>query len=350
MGQTVLIIEDDSRSARLAELILKAEGYQVVIAPNGLQGLKIAIHTPPNLILLDLMLPGLDGFEVLNKLRAAPQTASVPIVILSAKSGHDDKETAGKIGADAYLVKPYGKAKLLEVVRSLLSGESEKAVMHGHGVLFLGPHGNEAAQVALYTGLALVDKGETATVVDLRPFSVEHSLLLDVSPRSAPVSLSDAETVRRLEDFVSRHPGGLRLLNNLEGNGDAGQLTPTDARTVLNLLLPQGGFVFLDTPLYPADILRHTADRCDLVLLVVRGDPTSLAAARPALTLMERAGVKTEQINIVLVGLSEADLGQAALGTVPDGAAPDDPAFQTLADRLESLKQPAPQGGERDVI
>jgi CheY-like chemotaxis protein len=317
MGQTVLIIEDDPWSARLAELILEAEGYQVVIAPNGLQGLKIATHTPPNLILLDLMLPGLDGFEVLNRLRATPQTAAVPIVIVSAKSGLD---------------------------------EELMATSRGHGVLLLGPHGNEATQVALYTGLALVDRGETATVVDLRPFSVEHSLLLDVSPRSAPVSLSDAETVGKLSEFVSRHPGGLYLLNNLEGNGEAGQLTPEDARTVLNLLLTGGGFVLLDTPLYPADILRHTADRCDLVLLVVRGNPASLAAARSALTLMERAGVKIERISMVLVGLSETDLGQAVLGTVPAGAASDDPAFQTLADRLESLKLPAPKGGERDVI
>jgi DNA-binding response OmpR family regulator len=349
MGQTVLIIEDDPWSARLAELILEAEGYQVVIAPNGLQGLKIATHTPPNLILLDLMLPGLDGFEVLNRLRATPQTAAVPIVIVSAKSGLDDKETASKIGADAYFLKPYNKADLLKVVHSLLD-EELMATSRGHGVLLLGPHGNEATQVALYTGLALVDRGETATVVDLRPFSVEHSLLLDVSPRSAPVSLSDAETVGKLSEFVSRHPGGLYLLNNLEGNGEAGQLTPEDARTVLNLLLTGGGFVLLDTPLYPADILRHTADRCDLVLLVVRGNPASLAAARSALTLMERAGVKIERISMVLVGLSETDLGQAVLGTVPAGAASDDPAFQTLADRLESLKLPAPKGGERDVI
>lgn len=349
MDRTVLVIEDDPPSARLAELILKAEGYQVVTALNGLQGLKIATHTPPNLILLDLMLPGLDGFEVLSRLRATPQTAAVPIVIISSKSGHDDKETASKIGADAFLVKPYRKAELSEVVRSLLSGESEKAVMQGHGVLFLGPHGNEATQVALYTGLALVDKGEIATVVDLRPFSVEHSLLLGVSPRSAPVSLSNTETVRKLGDFVSQHPGGLCLLNNLEGNGEAGQLTPEDARTVLNLLLPQGGFVFLDTPLYPADILQHTADLCDLVLLVVRGDLASLAAARSALKLMERAGVKTERISMVLVGLSEADLGQAVLGTVPAGAGPDDPAFRVLADQLERLKQPSSEGNERHV-
>ena len=101
MARTVLVIEDDPASARLAKLILGSEGYQTVVASNGLQGFKMAQADPPNLILLDLMLPGQDGFEVLHCLRAEPRTADVPVVILSAKAHPTDKRWADRLGADA---------------------------------------------------------------------------------------------------------------------------------------------------------------------------------------------------------------------------------------------------------
>jgi CheY-like chemotaxis protein len=343
MAQTILVIEDDPLSARLADLVLGSEGYHVIIAQNGLLGLKAARETPPDLVLLDLMLPGLDGFEVLNRMRADPQTADVRVVIVSSKSQPADKETATKIGADAYLTKPYRKGELLDMVRSLLSEAPEKAkVAQGIGVLFVGARGDEATRVALHTGLALVSEGGAATVVDLRPFSVEHAALLDVVPRSAPASLADGATVAQLHGLTVQHSGGLHLLNNLEGSGDAGQPTSKDAETAIDALLAGEGFVLIDLPLYPADVLQHVAGLCALVVLVTRGDTVSLAAARSALTLMDRAGVGMGRIGVVFVGAPEAgaaELGPDVLGTVSAEASPDDPAFQDLAGRLQSLRQ-----------
>jgi two-component system cell cycle response regulator len=121
MERTILLIEDDPLSARLVDLILKSEGHRVIMAQNGFQGLKIAQGTPLDLVLLDLMLPGMDGFEVLRKLRADPKTAQVKVVIVSAKSQPADKEKAAELGIDYYLTKPYRKVELLDVVRSLLN-------------------------------------------------------------------------------------------------------------------------------------------------------------------------------------------------------------------------------------
>jgi CheY-like chemotaxis protein len=117
---TILLMEDDPLSASVVELTLSSEGYRVLTAPNGLQGLKMAIADCPDLILLDLMLPGMDGFEVLNSLRADPKTASVPVAIMSAKGQPEDRRIADKLGADAYLLKAYEKDELLELVQSLL--------------------------------------------------------------------------------------------------------------------------------------------------------------------------------------------------------------------------------------
>jgi two-component system cell cycle response regulator len=121
MERTILLIEDDPLSARLVDLILKSEGHRVIMVQDGLQGLDVAQSTALDLILLDLMLPGIDGFEVLRRLRADPKTADVKVAVVSAKSQPADKEKADELGVDFYLTKPYRKVELLEVVRSLLS-------------------------------------------------------------------------------------------------------------------------------------------------------------------------------------------------------------------------------------
>jgi two-component system cell cycle response regulator len=121
MERTILLIEDDPLSARLVDLILKSEGHQVIMVQDGLRGLEIAQKASLDLILLDLMLPGIDGFEVLRRLRADPKTANLKVVVVSAKSQPADKEKAAELGIDHYLTKPYRKIELLEVVRSLLS-------------------------------------------------------------------------------------------------------------------------------------------------------------------------------------------------------------------------------------
>jgi CheY-like chemotaxis protein len=108
---TILLIEDDALSASVVELTLNSEGYRVLTAPNGLQGLKMAKANLPDLILLDLMLPGMDGFEVLSELRADPKTASVPVAIISAKGQAEDRQLADRLGADAYLPKAYERGR-----------------------------------------------------------------------------------------------------------------------------------------------------------------------------------------------------------------------------------------------
>ena len=344
MEPTILVVEDNLLSAKLLEHQLKRDGYRVLIASNGFQGLKMAQANFPDLILLDLMLPGLDGFEVLNRLRADPQTADVPVVIVSAKSQPDDRQMAARIGANAYLPRPSSRAELLAVVGSLLSERRARAASRGTCVLLTSPHGDEATSVALYVGLALVSKGERATVVDFRPFSIAHSLLLNVSPRPDLASLSDPETANRLADLTVQHPSGLRLLNNLEGSGEAGQLSPTDVQAAIDVLLDKGGIVLADIPLYPADVLRQAVGVCAQILLVTRSDLASLRATHSALTMMQRAGVDAERIGIVAIGPLAPDerhvIGSdlLVLDTLPAEAGPDDPAFHALAERLLKLK------------
>ncbi len=338
---TILVIEDNPLAADLIGYQLGREEYDIRVALNGVEGLNMARANPPDLILLDLMLPGLDGFEVLNRLRADPRTADVPVVIVSAKSQPTDKQMAARVGADAYLTKTYRRAELQQVVRSMLRRRSGEEVLRGTCVGLIAPHGGQAARVALYTGLALTGQGRATTVVDLRPFSIAHSLMLDVPPRPDLASFSDPGTASRLSGLTVQHSSGLRLLNNLAGSGEAGQFTTGDVLAMISALLRTEGFVLADAPIYPVDVLRQVAHHCALVLLVTPGDTASLRAARSALAMIQQAHVDTDRLGLVLLGQPseepDAVLGQPVLGVLPPEAEAGDPAFHALAGRLLSL-------------
>jgi two-component system alkaline phosphatase synthesis response regulator PhoP len=104
--------------------MIEKEGYIVVTASNGLTGLRMVTEEKPDLLILDVMLPGLDGFEICSRLRQEPGNASLPVIMLSAKGQEADKTTGLKVGANEYLTKPVDRAVLLEKMTSLLARES----------------------------------------------------------------------------------------------------------------------------------------------------------------------------------------------------------------------------------
>ncbi len=121
MPAKILIIEDDPSALRFAQYALEQEGYQVLTAANGLEGLRKAQEEEPDLIILDIMLPGMDGFQLCRRLRAAEATAKLPILMLSAKARESDRDTGLKLGAHEYLTKPASPAQLVAGVTRLLA-------------------------------------------------------------------------------------------------------------------------------------------------------------------------------------------------------------------------------------
>ena len=127
MNKKILVIEDDPNALRLIRYALEQEGYQVLSAENGLEGVKKAQDDHPDLVVLDIMLPGLDGYEVCHKLRQKPETAALPVLMLSAKARQDDKDIGLKMGADDYLAKPADPATMVEKVKALLNERGQAA-------------------------------------------------------------------------------------------------------------------------------------------------------------------------------------------------------------------------------
>ena len=117
MAKTVLIVEDDSNIAELLRLYLEKEGYRVVTATDGNQGVDLFRSVEPDLVLLDLMLPGLDGWGVCRSIR---QTAQTPIIMLTAKGETVDKVAGLKMGADDYITKPFEMKEVLARIEAVL--------------------------------------------------------------------------------------------------------------------------------------------------------------------------------------------------------------------------------------
>jgi DNA-binding response OmpR family regulator len=120
IAKKILIVEDDPSFSRAINHIIQKEGYDVITAANGMSGLRMAQEEKPDLLILDVMLPGLDGIEICHRLRQNPPTATLPIIMLSAKGQEADRTTGLKVGANEYLTKPIDRALLLEKVTSLL--------------------------------------------------------------------------------------------------------------------------------------------------------------------------------------------------------------------------------------
>jgi two-component system response regulator MprA len=113
----ILVVEDDVRLAATLERVLEAEGHEVELAGDGMEALRMARERPPDLVVLDVMLPGLDGIGVCRRLRA---TAQFPILLLTALGGTEERVRGLDSGADDYLVKPFAYQELLARVRALL--------------------------------------------------------------------------------------------------------------------------------------------------------------------------------------------------------------------------------------
>ena len=118
MSATILIVEDEHAVARGIQYALQQEGYTVALARSGEEGLEIAVGQAPDLVVLDVRLPGIDGFEVLRRLRAAGSKA--PVLMLTARDDEVDKVIGLELGADDYVTKPFGLRELLSRVRALL--------------------------------------------------------------------------------------------------------------------------------------------------------------------------------------------------------------------------------------
>ncbi|MBI4801595.1 MAG: response regulator transcription factor [Elusimicrobia bacterium] len=120
MNEKILVIEDEKDIAGMIDYNLKKEGYRTVLTHDGLSGAAAALRERPDIIILDLLLPGMDGLEVCRRIKMDVRTVSIPIIMLTAKGEESDKVAGLELGADDYVTKPFSVKELLARVRAVL--------------------------------------------------------------------------------------------------------------------------------------------------------------------------------------------------------------------------------------
>jgi len=123
MSHVILVVEDNERNLKLLHDVLEYAGYDVRVARTAEDGIALAVSEPPDLVLMDLQLPGIDGTEALRRLRESPRTADIPVVAVTAQAMKQDRERILQAGFDGYLEKPISVREFPDQVRSFLPDE-----------------------------------------------------------------------------------------------------------------------------------------------------------------------------------------------------------------------------------
>jgi DNA-binding response OmpR family regulator len=241
MPEKILIIDDDLDTLRLVGLMLQKQGYQIVAASSGSQGLELAVSELPDLILLDVMMPGMDGYEVARRLRSSDQTVNIPIMMFTAKSQLDDKVTGFEAGADDYLTKPTHPTELQAHVKALLARSSKNKVNPPTGPVdepayvigVLAARGGLGV-TSVAANLAASLQKKTSVNIILAEFRPGHGTLcfdLNLAKASGLTELLNTQPteIRRslVTDKLIRHPSGMDIL--------AASSQPKDASLLNNI-------------------------------------------------------------------------------------------------------------------
>ncbi|MEW5784359.1 MAG: response regulator transcription factor [Bacillota bacterium] len=169
-SRIVLVVDDEPDLVKLLKFNLEKEGYSVHTAASGSEAIAAALHSPPDLIILDVMLPEMDGLDVCRRLRSIEQTAAVPILMLSARREELDRVLGLEMGADDYVVKPFSVRELVARVRAMLRRQDRKAVTGVEEVLVVN-------DVTLYPERhQVVVRGE-ACLLTFKEFSLLYLLM-----------------------------------------------------------------------------------------------------------------------------------------------------------------------------
>ncbi len=311
MAEKILIVDDDTDTLRLVGLMLQRQGYEVVAASNGPQALQKAEEEEPDLILLDVMMPGMDGYEVARRLRANPITANTPILMFTAKSQIDDKLVGFESGADDYLTKPTHPAELQAHVRALLARSSreqkKKSTTTATVIGAMAARGGlGVTTIAANLGAALY-KAEISEVIiaEMMPGNGTLGLELGFEDRSGLsrlLSLPPQEITRqKVFESLVRHPSGIKFLLASERPSEKVLIAKVDQFVaIVARLITLAHFVILDLGNDLLPFVQKILPLCHHLLVVTEPSPNAVIQTRALVEDLRGLGVKEETIKLVL--------------------------------------------------
>ena len=324
MVDKILIADDDPETLRLVSLMLQRQGYQIVTASNGNQTLGMARTELPDLIILDVMMPDMDGYEVARQLRKQPDTSNIPILMFTAKSQVEDKVTGYESGADDYLTKPVHPAELQAHIRSLLSRAKSRApasVERGHMVGILAAKGGVGASTrALNLAIAFARRTKKDVVAaELKPGQGTWGVELGLTESQGLANLlrlKPAEiTSTTVDNPLVRTQYGIRLLLASAKLSDAETTTSLpQMELVLQHLVTLSQYIFLDIGTTSMPGMDLVLKLCNEVFLVTEGQPTSIQRARLLINDLGNYGFgKAKLLNLTIINRVRSDIQMNAV-------------------------------------
>lgn len=329
MAEKILVVDDDLDTLKLVGMMLERQGYGILAASSGQQALSVARSEKPDLIVLDLMMPDIDGLQVARQLRSDPETQNIRILMFTARTQMDDKLEGYDAGADDYLVKPIQPRELVAHVRAVLKrgGNASSALANrerGALIGFISPKGGVGVStLTINTGVALsTDARKPVIVADFRPGcgTIGPELGL-ANPQGINRLLAlDAETITpaAIEAELIEQPGGVRLLLSSADPWDARNARLEDHFAAIARNLPYlATYALLD--LGPALTLVNlkAIDECQQLILVIEPVGNTIAQARRLYDRLVENGYAESRIMPVLVNRQRAGM-QLSLGQAQD--------------------------------
>ncbi|HZY41466.1 MAG TPA: response regulator [Anaerolineae bacterium] len=325
---TILVIDDDLDLQQMLRLMLQRGGHKVITTGDGPDGLAKAKAVKPDMSIVDVMMPGMNGYQVVRKMREDPELAKMAILILTARAQSVDREAALSAQADDYMPKPFAPNELLSKVNELLVNRSASQGPARRTVTLLSLRGGVGVtSIAVNLALASQAKGLATCLVDLKPGPGHVALQLRLNVKSTWIDWcnsgeSTAESVLRT---LLPHESGLAVL--------AAPIVPMNfpaperVTTLLGVLHEKFARVVIDAPSLWTGITAAAVIASDAVWIVIAPEVGSLQSTVGLLRAMKAAKVPDERVELIAnqimprPGLAlpaiEKALGHGFIGKLP---------------------------------
>ena len=316
MAEKILVVDDDIDTLRLVGLMLQRQGYQIVAANNGHQALAMAQTEGPDIILLDVMMPDMDGFEVCKRLRGNPSTASTPIIMFTAKSQVDDKVIGFDAGADDYLTKPTQPRELFAHIKAVLARTAAKArpaqpvvppAERGRVIGVLAAKGGMGVStLTLNLGLSLHNRTKKEVVVaEFRPGQGSMALELGYQKPEGMSRILQRKvrdiTPSDIQAELITHSSGIRLLMASYQPGDGKYAIAADSFEIITKHLSHmGAFIILDLGPGMPPTTEKILPLCDELIIMLEPVPYTIQRTRALMEELVSKGFGEGRVSTVL--------------------------------------------------
>ncbi|HKW78380.1 MAG TPA: response regulator [Candidatus Limnocylindria bacterium] len=363
-GEKILFADDEEQIRKLLSTYLSRQGYEVTVATDGYEALKAVRSSAPDLVITDVMMPNMNGFELTRRLRADHRTARIPVLMLSARKEADEVLKGYSEGADEYVAKPIEMtvlaAKIDVLLKRIKTTAGEMIKRRGRVILFAhGKGGAGATSLAVNAAVALADtKLYRVTVLDMNLEFGNAHMQLDLKPAQTLAQLASLDPAQ-LDDVVFQQ---LLLQDRTGVQLVCGTDAPEHAELVTVPLVQQGidhlraacDYLIVDTPATFTQQVLAAIDASDAIAVVAQPHVAALKASKDWLDVLDKLSYPRERtllvVNRTSQGGLETDQVTRFFNRKPDVVVPFTPVFDEAFDRGRPLVALRPDNAAAKVL